>query len=134
MKLQLKRENDKLYKRKGFAIKQGKYAVGFILPGEEKSFEIDENKAVYVRIDAFTGGRLSPEDLKLTSKWEIIPNSNLAVTPMIWSVLFILTVLLPLVSSTYDSLVPYLLIALLLTYLPLITLLKYKWLKIKRRA
>lgn len=130
MRIEVSREKTSVYRRKSFALLQNRKQIGFLLPGESKVFEVDPSFDIIIKIDALTGGKIEKSSLLEGRRFILRMNTTFAKSPMIWSSLIVASILLP---GIFDSInqqgATFLLIAVLLSYLPLLTFFRYKWLK-----
>lgn len=129
LQIELKRIDHKLYKNKSFSVISGGEKIGFLAPGESKTFEIDPKKPLKIKIDTLTGVRV--DEVINNQCYKVLPSVFFAYTPIIWSIVLILCLIIPLVIESATNLSIIALGVAVLSYIPFISVLRYKWLKIQ---
>jgi len=130
IKISLEREKSSYYKKRSFRIIQEGNKIGYISPNEVKEIEVDAEFDIQIKIDSYTGVRITKNQISEKYRYLISPVSFFALSPIIWISIFIIIIFIPSLFNNSEEYLVYLVAAGLITYIPLPTVFKYNWLKI----
>ncbi len=130
IKISLEREKSSYYKKRSFRIIQQGNKIGYISPNEVKEIEIDAEFDLQIKIDSYTGTRISKDQISQKTRYLISPVPFFALSPIIWILIFIIIIFIPSLVNDSEEYLVYLIVAGLITYIPIPTIFRYKWLKI----
>jgi hypothetical protein len=130
IKISLEREKSSFYKKRSFQIIQEGSKVGYIQPNEIKEVEIEAESDILIKIDSYTGVKISKDQISEKTIYRISPVPFFALSPIIWILIFIIIIFIPSFINNSEEYLAYLVAAALITYIPLPTVLRYNWLRI----